>query len=225
MNIIVNGKAVELEEGSRALEAAKAHSPELYKAALVAHINGQRMSLPTVLKEGDVVEILGWEHEDARWTLRHTGSHVLAQAVKRLYPETKLAIGPAIDNGFYYDFDSEISFTPEILEKIEAEMKKALQRRIEIICGIASLKLGEEVFRDINIEFKRNVPEDITSTINVINSLKGTVSDATLLGQLPFVDDVNAEIEAVSNQKKANMELYSFGNAESADEDEETEEV
>ena len=89
MNIIVNGKAVELEEGSRALEAAKAHSPELYKAALVAHINGERMSLPTVLKEGDVVEILGWEHEDARWTLRHTGSHVLAQAVKRLYPETK----------------------------------------------------------------------------------------------------------------------------------------
>ena len=62
MNIIVNGKAVELEEGSRALEAAKAHSPELYKAALVAHINGERMSLPTVLKEGDVVEILGWEH-------------------------------------------------------------------------------------------------------------------------------------------------------------------
>ncbi len=105
--------------------------------------------------------------------------------------------------------------------KIEAEMKKALQRRIEIICGIASLKLGEEVFRDINIEFKRNVPEDLTSTINVINSLKGTVSDATLLGQLPFVDDVNAEIEAVSNQKLANMELYSFGNAESADEDEE----
>ena len=105
--------------------------------------------------------------------------------------------------------------------KIEAEMKKALQRRIEIICGIASLKIGEEVFRDINIEFKRNVPEDLTSVINIINSLKGTVSDATLLGQLPFVDDVNAEIEAVSNQKKANMELYSFGNAESADEDEE----
>ena len=109
--------------------------------------------------------------------------------------------------------------------KIEAEMKKALQRRIEIICGIASLKLGEEVFRDINIEFKRNVPEDLTSTINVINSLKGTVSDATLLSQLPFIDDVNAEIEAVSDQKLHNMELYSFGNSESASEDEEEEEI
>lgn len=95
--------------------------------------------------------------------------------------------------------------------KIEAEMKKALQRRIEIICGIASLKLGESVFRDIEISFKRNIPEDIGSTINLVNALKGTVSDATLLGQLDFVTDVNAELEAVQEQKAANMALYSFG--------------
>ena len=95
---------------------------------------------------------------------------------------------------------------------IEAEMKKALQRRVEIICGIASLKIGEEVFRDIEIEFKRNIPEDITSTINMVNSLKGSVSDATLLSQIPFVADVNAELEALQEQKAANMSLYSFGN-------------
>ena len=71
--------------------------------------------------------------------------------------------------------------------KIEGEMKKALQRRVEIICGIASLKLGEEVFRDISIDFKRNIPEDYASIINMINSLKGTVSDSTLLSLLPFV--------------------------------------
>ena len=94
---------------------------------------------------------------------------------------------------------------------IEAAMKKALQRRIEIICGIASLKLGEEVFRDINIEFKRNIPEDVTATINLINSLKGTVSDATLLGQLDFIPDVAAELEALDEQKQKNMDLYSFG--------------
>jgi SPP1 family phage portal protein len=104
--------------------------------------------------------------------------------------------------------------------KIEAEMKKALQRRIEIICGIASLKLGEDVFRDIEIDFKRNVPEDLTSSINMINSLKGTVSDATLLSQLPFIDDVNAELEAVQEQKAANMELYSFGIDDTEDEEE-----
>ena len=105
--------------------------------------------------------------------------------------------------------------------KIEAEMKKALQRRIEIICGIASLKLGEAVFRDVQIEFKRNIPEDITATINLVNSLKGTVSDATLLSQLDFIPDVNAELEALNAQKQANMELYSFGTFENGEDEEE----
>lgn len=104
---------------------------------------------------------------------------------------------------------------------IEGKMKKALQRRIEIICGIASLKLGEEVFRDIAIEFRRNIPEDIASTINVVNSLKGTVSDATLLAQIPFVSDVNGEIEALAAQKEANMALYNFSTTGSEEEDEE----
>lgn len=102
--------------------------------------------------------------------------------------------------------------------KIEGEMKKALQRRIEIICGIASLKLGEEVYRDIQITFKRNIPEDVSATINLINSLKGSVSDATLLSQLDFIPDINAELEALQEQKKANMELYTFGHSEDEEE-------
>lgn len=93
---------------------------------------------------------------------------------------------------------------------VEAAMKKALQRRVEIICGIATLKIGEEVFRDINIDFKRNIPEDTANTINMINALKGTVSDATLLGQLDFVQDVNAELEKVKEQRTEQMSLYSF---------------
>lgn len=95
--------------------------------------------------------------------------------------------------------------------KIEGAMKKALQRRVEIIAGIASLKLGEEVFRDINIDFKRNIPNDEATIINLVNALKGTVSDATLLGQLDFVDDVNAELEAVKKQREENMSIYDFG--------------
>ena len=94
--------------------------------------------------------------------------------------------------------------------KICAEMKKALQRRVEIICSIASLKLGEEVFRDIRIDCRRNIPEDLTTTITMINNLKGTVSDATLLSQIPFISDVNAEIEEVQKQKQENMQLYNF---------------
>ena len=107
--------------------------------------------------------------------------------------------------------------------KIEAEMKKALQRRIEIICGIASLKLGEAVFRDIQIDFKRNIPEDVSATINLINSLKGTVSDATLLSQLDFIPDVNAELDAINEQKAANMELYGFNAPSGLEEDEDEE--
>lgn len=104
--------------------------------------------------------------------------------------------------------------------KIAAEMKKALQRRVEIICGIASLKLGEEVFRDIDIVFKRNIPEDLTATINMINTLKGSVSDATLLSQLPFIDDVNKELEAVEAQKLRNIEVYSFAPTTSGEDEE-----
>ena len=95
--------------------------------------------------------------------------------------------------------------------RIEALMKQALQRRIELICGIASLKLGEEVFRDIQITFKRNIPNDETQVYQMVNMLKGTVSDETLLGQLPFISDVNAELERVKEQRANNIELYSFG--------------
>ena len=108
--------------------------------------------------------------------------------------------------------------------KIEAVMKKALQRRVELITGVAALKLGEEIFRDITIDFKRNVPEDLTSTIAMINGLKGTVSDATLLTQLPFVDDVAAELEAVEAQKLHNLDVYRFEPTGTEEEEEEAEE-
>ena len=103
---------------------------------------------------------------------------------------------------------------------IEGRMRKALQRRIEIICGIASLKLGEEVFRDVVINFKRNIPEDTTATINLINGLKGSVSDETLLGLLPFIDNPADEVDKVNSQKQANLKLYDFGNMNTEDEDE-----
>ena len=101
---------------------------------------------------------------------------------------------------------------------IEGRMKKALQRRIEIICGIASLKLGEEVFRDIQINFKRNIPEDTAATVDMITKLKGTVSDKTLITQLDFVNDADMEMEALKEQKTLNMSLYNFGSSEEEEE-------
>lgn len=92
--------------------------------------------------------------------------------------------------------------------KIEAELKKALQRRVEVISGMAALKLGESTFRDIEITFKRNIPVDESASISMITSLKGMVSDSTLLAQLPFIPDVNKELEKLQAQKEAEMEIY-----------------
>lgn len=102
---------------------------------------------------------------------------------------------------------------------IEAEAKKALQRRIEILCGVVSLKLGEEVFRDIKITFKRNVPADSVQTVQMINGLQGIVSNETLLGQVDFVTDVQAELEKVKAQKEQNMAMYSFSNFDDSEDE------
>lgn len=102
---------------------------------------------------------------------------------------------------------------------IVTRFTKALQRRIELICNVLNLKASDATWRDIRINFVRNLPINLTETINLVNSLKGTVSDATLLAQLPFIKDVGAELEAVKKQKEENMALYNFG-APTAAEDE-----
>ena len=103
---------------------------------------------------------------------------------------------------------------------IVARFTKAIQRRIELICNVLNLKASEAVWRDININFVRNLPQNLTETINLVNSLKGTVSDATLLSQIPFVTDVQSELEAVQKEREANMAMYGFGLTEDSEEDE-----
>ncbi len=93
---------------------------------------------------------------------------------------------------------------------IVAQFTKAIQRRIELICNVLNLKASDAIWRDIGIKFVRNLPVNLTEVIQLVNSLKGTVSDATLLAQIPFVDDVQAELEAVQKQREANMSLFSF---------------
>jgi SPP1 family phage portal protein len=94
---------------------------------------------------------------------------------------------------------------------IVAQFTKAIQRRIELMCNILNLKATEAAWRDVNINFVRNLPVNLTETIQLVNALKGTVSDKTLLAQIPFIDDVDGEIEAVNEQKQANMAMFSFG--------------
>ncbi len=122
----------EFEAGVTAGEIAKSIGAGLYKAVCVCKINGEVKDLRTPVNEDCEVEFLTFDDEDGRRTYRHTASHILAQAVKRLYPEAKLAIGPAIDKGFYYDFDVPSPFTPEDLEKLEAEMKKIVKEDLPL---------------------------------------------------------------------------------------------
>ena len=133
VNIELKGGVVkEFDDGITAMEVAKSLGMGLYKAACVCRIDGKVKDLRTPIDKDCKLEILTFDDDDGKRALRHTASHVLAQAVKRLYPEAKLAIGPAIDNGFYYDFDVDVPFTPEVLEKIEAEMKKIVKEALPL---------------------------------------------------------------------------------------------
>ena len=126
------GTVKEYESGITVAEIAKDLGMGLYKSACAARVDGTVCDLRTALDHDCAVEILTFDDIDGKKAFWHTASHVLAQAVKRLYPEAKLAIGPAIDNGFYYDFDVERPFLPEDLEKLEAEMKKIVKEDLSL---------------------------------------------------------------------------------------------
>lgn len=127
-----DGSIREIENAISAAEIIKSIGMGLYKAACAVRINGEVKDIRTVVDSDCEFEVLTFDDPDGKKTFWHTASHILAQAVKRLYPETLLAIGPAIDNGFYYDFDRETPFTTEELENIEAEMKKIVKEGLAL---------------------------------------------------------------------------------------------
>ncbi len=127
-----DGSVREIESAQPAAEIIKGIGMGLYKAACCVKLNGEVKDLRTVVDSDCEFEVCTFDSLDGKKTFWHTASHILAQAVKRLYPEAKLAIGPAIDNGFYYDFDLEKPFAPEELEKIEAEMKKIVKENLPL---------------------------------------------------------------------------------------------
>ncbi len=122
-----DGSILEYAEAKSAADICKDISMGLFRNATACKINGAVADLRTVINEDAALEILTFDDEDGKKAFNHTASHIMAQAVKRLYPDAKLTIGPAIDNGFYYDFDVESSFSPEDLRKIEAEMKNIVK--------------------------------------------------------------------------------------------------
>ena len=131
MKIMLQEQELEVESPLTVYEAARA-AGRMTREVLGAEIGGRTVALTEELHEGDRVRLLTFADEAGRHLFRHTASHILAQAVKRLYPQSKLAIGPAIENGFYYDIDSDTSFTPEVLRALEAEMKKIVKENLRI---------------------------------------------------------------------------------------------
>ena len=162
--ILPDGSAKEYAAGTTLGEAVKQLSNSLAKKVLAANVNGELTDLREELVDGSEVAFLTFEEDGGKHTLRHTASHILAQAVKRLWPEAKLAIGPAIDKGFYYDIDMEHTLTPEDLDKIEKEMSRIVKENLPITKSVMSRQEAIEFFKSKNEDYKveliQDLPED-----------------------------------------------------------------
>ena len=160
--ILPDGSAKEYAVGTTLGEAVKNLSNSLAKKVLAANVNGELTDLREELVDGSEVAFLTFEEDGGKHTLRHTASHVMAQAVKRLWPEAKLAIGPAIDKGFYYDIDMEHTLTPEDLTKIEKEMSRIVKENLPITKSVMSRQEAIEFFKSKNEDYKVELIEDLS---------------------------------------------------------------
>ncbi len=164
-----DGSQREYEEGMSLLEIARRISPKLAKSAVAAVLNGQVTDLLTVPREGGTLEIIDFDDQRGREVYRHSSSHIMAQAVKRLWPETRFAIGPAIDKGFYYDFDTAHTFTPEDFGLIEKEMENIIKSDFPIVRKELSREDALRLFKERNeiykVELIEDLPEDATISL------------------------------------------------------------
>ena len=163
MKLIINGNEFVANEAKTVYDAAK-EAELISRAVIAAKVNGSVCALSREINEGDEIELLTFAEAEGKQVFRHTAAHILAQAVKRLYPETKLTIGPAVENGFYYDFDSEIPFTPEVLKKLEDEMKKIVKENLLIerfeLPRAEAIALMEEKGEPYKVQLINELPED-----------------------------------------------------------------
>jgi len=159
-----DGSIKEILKGATILEIANEISPRLAKEAVGGEVNGKVVGLKYIVNEDSAVNILKFEDEDGQDVFRHTSSHILAQAVLRLYPGTKLAIGPAIENGFYYDFESDHRFSEEDFIKIENEMQKIVKDDVDIerfeMSREEAIQYMEERGESYKVELIEDLPED-----------------------------------------------------------------
>ena len=175
--ILPDGSAKEYPAGTTLGEAVKKLSNSLAKKVLAANVNGELTDLREELVDGSEVAFLTFEEDGGKHTLRHTASHVMAQAVKRLWPEAKLAIGPAIDKGFYYDIDMEHTLTPEDLTKIEKEMSRIVKENLPITKSVMPRQEAIEFFKSKNEDYKVELIEDLPEDAVISCYTQGDFTD------------------------------------------------
>ena len=175
--ILPDGSAKEYAAGTTLGEAVKQLSNSLAKKVLAANVNGELTDLREELVDGSEVAFLTFEEDGGKHTLRHTASHVMAQAVKRLWPEAKLAIGPAIDKGFYYDIDMEHTLTPEDLTKIEKEMSRIVKENLPITKSVMPRQEAIEFFKSKNEDYKVELIEDLPEDAVISCYAQGDFTD------------------------------------------------
>ena len=156
-----DGKEKEFESAVSLADAAKAISNSLGKNALVAKVNGELTDLRDPIVDGAEVEFFTKEDPEGLFTLRHTASHVMAQAIQHLFPGVKFAIGPAIDDGFYYDLDSDHVFSQEDFAAIEKEMSKIAKENIPLVKKVLPRDEALQYFKDKGQDYKVMLIEDL----------------------------------------------------------------
>ena len=172
-----DGSVMELATGMAVIDIAKEISEGLARVATSAKVNGELVDLRTVVDSDAELEILTFDSEDGKGAFNHTASHIMAQAVKRLYPDTKLAIGPSIANGFYYDLDRETPFVAEDLEKIEAEMKKIVKEGLALERSTKSREDAIAYFKEKDEPYKVELVEDLPEEEEISFYSQGEFTD------------------------------------------------
>ncbi len=163
-----DGTPLELHDGATALDAAEKIGPRLAKATLAAKINDLPVDATTALRDGDRLALLTWDSPEGRDVYRHTTSHIMAQAVKRLFPEAKPAIGPALEDRFYYDFEVGRPFSPEDLEKIEAEMAEIIKEDLPVTRFELPVEEAIKLFSDRDEPYKVEILRDLSDQSELV---------------------------------------------------------
>lgn len=193
MNIFLkNGDSLELDEGASAQDAARKISEGLARAAVAAKVNGKLSDLKSVLCDGDKLELVTLKDKEGLEVYRHTCAHVLAQALKTVYPTCKLAIGPVIDNGFYYDVDFKTPITMEDFNKIEAEMKKIIKSDLPIERYALSREDAIAFMSKHHEKYKVELIEDLPEGEEISFYKQGTFTDLCRGPHLPSTGKIKA---------------------------------